>query len=197
MFHVAYHQRRLSFLFILTSSQSNTLLSLLRGKSGKALINLRKAENDDIVAFRSTINKNSKSLLERPTITALVSAIDAKASMTPNLWNRTWLAGTGLSIFSGKTTEKVVVKILTKHMSYVLYKFHICCFLIYAKKNKHTEHMCSGIKTLKHNVRTKLRLAYHGCENLTHTIKKRHVKRTQMFPTARFTIDVFVTFPDC
>ena len=57
--------------------------------------------------------------------------------------------------------------------------------------------MCSGIKTLKHNVRTKLRLAYHGCKNLTHTSKTRQVKRTQMVATARFTIRGFATFSDC
>ena len=50
--------------------------------------------------------------------------------------------------------------------------------------------MCGGIKTLKHNVRTTLQLAYHGCKNLTHTSKTRHVKRTQMVVTVRFTIRV-------
>jgi len=40
--------------------------------------------------------------------------------------------------------------------------------------------MYGGIKTLKHSVGTTLRLAYFGCENLTHTSKTRHVKRTQM-----------------
>jgi len=42
-----------------------------------------------------------------------------------------------------------------------------------------------------------LRLAYHGCKNLTHTSKTRQVKRTQMVATARFTIRAFVTFSDC
>jgi len=50
--------------------------------------------------------------------------------------------------------------------------------------------MCGGIKTLKHNVKTTLQLAYHGCKNLTHTSKTRHVKRTQMVVTVRFTIRV-------
>jgi len=40
--------------------------------------------------------------------------------------------------------------------------------------------MYGGIKTLKHSVGTALRLAYDGCENLTHTSKTRHVKRTQL-----------------
>ena len=43
--------------------------------------------------------------------------------------------------------------------------------------------MCGGIKTLKHNVMTTfgtLKLAYHGCKNITHTSKTRQVKRTQI-----------------
>jgi len=56
--------------------------------------------------------------------------------------------------------------------------------------------MPSGIKTLKHNVRTTLQLAYQGCKNLTHTSKIRQVKRNQMVVTVRFTIRVFLTFSD-
>ena len=54
--------------------------------------------------------------------------------------------------------------------------------------------MSGGIKTLKHNVMTTLQLAYHDCKNLTHTSKTRHVKRTQMVVTVRFTICMFLTF---
>jgi len=50
--------------------------------------------------------------------------------------------------------------------------------------------MRCGTKTLKHNVRTTLQLACHGCKNLTHTSKTAHVKRTQMVVTVRFTICV-------
>jgi len=57
--------------------------------------------------------------------------------------------------------------------------------------------MCGGIKTLKHNVSTTLRHAYHGCKNLTHTSKTRQVKRTEMVATGGFTILAFVTFSDC
>jgi len=60
----------------------------------------------------------------------------------------------------------------------------------------HLYSMCGGIKTLKHNVRITLQLAYHGCKNLTHTSKTRHLKRTQMVVTVRFTIRVFLTFSD-
>ena len=56
--------------------------------------------------------------------------------------------------------------------------------------------MCGGIKTLKHNVRIMLQLAYHGYKNLTHTSKTRHVKRTQMVATVRFTIRMFLTFSE-
>ena len=54
--------------------------------------------------------------------------------------------------------------------------------------------MRGGIKTLKHNVWTTLRLDYHGCKNLTHTSKTRQLKRTQVVATGRFTIRAFVTF---
>jgi len=57
--------------------------------------------------------------------------------------------------------------------------------------------MCGGIKILKHNVCTTLRLAYYGCKNLTHTSKTRQVKRTRMVATDRFTIRAFVNFSDC
>jgi len=57
--------------------------------------------------------------------------------------------------------------------------------------------MCGGIKTLKHSVRTTLRLAYHSCKNLTHTSKTHQAKCTQTVATARFTIRVFITFSDC
>ena len=56
--------------------------------------------------------------------------------------------------------------------------------------------MCGGTKTLKHNVRTTLPLAYHGCNNLSHTSKTRHVKRTLMVATVTSTIRVFVTFSE-
>jgi len=57
--------------------------------------------------------------------------------------------------------------------------------------------MCGGIKTLKHNVWTTLRLAYHGCKNLTRATKTHQVKRTMMVATARHTVRDFVTFSDC
>jgi len=73
---------------------------------------------------------------------------------------------------------------------------------------QHSSHMCGGIKALKlKGVRTTLRFAYHGCENLAHMAqlwaktaapcKIRQVKRTQMVATARFTIRVFVIPSHC
>jgi len=52
---------------------------VLRGKNGKALFSLSFAENDDVDALKVWPIKNSKSLLECPTITALVAAFDIKA----------------------------------------------------------------------------------------------------------------------
>jgi len=82
-------------------------------------------------------------------------------------------------------------------MAYGFYKNYICIFLSVLKKKTNTLHlysMCGGIKTLKHNVRSTLQLAYHGCKNLTHTSKTRHVKRTQMVIIAKFMIRVLLTF---
>jgi len=54
--------------------------------------------------------------------------------------------------------------------------------------------MCGGMKTSKHNVRTTLQLAYHGCKNLTHTSKTRQVNRTYLVVIVRFTIRVSYFF---
>ena len=83
-------------------------------------------------------------------------------------------------------------------MAYGFYKNHICFILSVFKKTNtlHLYSMCSGIKTLKHNVRTTLPVAYHGCKILIHRSKTRHVKRTQMIVTVRFTIRVYPTFSD-
>jgi len=72
-------------------------------------------------------------------------------------------------------------------MVYVFYKNHIC---VKKTNTLHLYGMNGGIKTSKHNVRTTLQLAYNGCKNLTHTSKTRHVQRTQIVVTVRFTIRV-------
>jgi len=102
--------------------------------------------------------QNYKSLLECHTITALVAAFDSKAVNDMELLKPCLAGGNRIINFAGKPSENVPVKQLTKHMDYVFDKFHICFFLSVLKKqrNKHTAHMCGGIKTLKHNVRTTL-----------------------------------------
>jgi len=54
-------------------------------------------------------------------------------------------------------------------------------FFICTKKTNTllSAHMCGGIKTLKHNVRATLQLAYHCCKNLTHTSKAGQVNATK------------------
>jgi len=119
-------------------------LPLLRGRIRKALINLCKAENDDINALNVRSIKNSRSLPECPTNTALVAAFDKKAVYDTELI-KSWLAGRGLLIFAGKPTENVIVKYLIKHMAYVdFYKFHICFFFSVLEK-PYTLHMCDKI----------------------------------------------------
>ena len=76
---------------------ANTLLSsplpLLRiGEDGKALTNLRKAENDDMSAFHLRSIKLSKFLLECSAIIAFVAVCHAKAFNDTELW-KSFLAG--------------------------------------------------------------------------------------------------------
>jgi len=97
---------------------------------------LRKAEKDDIDALNVRSIKNSTSLLEYPTNTALVATFDPKA------FNDTeYLVGGNRIINStGKPTEKVTVKYLTKTWP-TFYKFHIC-FHLPVLKNTNTLHIC-------------------------------------------------------
>jgi len=174
---------------------------MLGGKNGKGLINLRKPENDDFAALKVRSIKNDISLLERPTITRLVAAFNAKASNDTELL-KWYLTSRNRTInFHRKPTENATVKIFDKtHGLRFLYVFHLF-FLICAQKKPNTLHnwMCGGMKTSKHNVmKAILRVAYHGCKNLTtRTSKTRQVKCTQMVATTKFTIRVFVTFSDC
>jgi len=167
-------------------------LPLLRGKNRKAFNRFAKIRKWRYWRSKSTVNKNAKSLLECLTRSLrLLLLTTRKRSMTRKCWNRTGLAGTWLFIFAGKPTENVTVKYLSKRMAYVFYKFAHLFFLICAQKNKHTAHICGGIKTLKLNVRTTLRPAYYGCKNLSHTTSTiRLVKRTGMAANVGFTIRV-------
>jgi len=106
----------------------------------------------------SMVNKNSKWLLECPTITALVAAFDAKMFNGTEVL-QSYLAGGGriIKFFAGKPTGNVMVKFLTQHMAYGFISGTSDFSCLYSKKNKHLAHMCSGIRTLKHNVWTTLR----------------------------------------
>jgi len=53
----------------------------------------------------------------------------------------------------------------------LFHKLHICFFLSVLRN------ISGGIKMLKHNLRSTLRLACHGHKNLAHTSKTRQVKR--------------------
>jgi len=52
------------------------------------------------------------------------------------------MAGTGLLIFEGKSTENVLAKHLTKHMAYIFNKFHICFVLSVHKNQTHVTYVC-------------------------------------------------------
>ena len=51
------------------------------------------------------------------------------------------MAGTGLLIFAGKSTENVLAKYLTKHMAYVFNKFHISFGLSVLKNQTHSTYV--------------------------------------------------------
>ena len=117
--------------------------------------------------------------------------------MTRNCGNCAWLAGTRLLISRGEPTENATVEIFDKTHGLRFLQVSDLSFLICAQKHNHTARMYGGLKTLKHNVRTTLRFAYHGCKRLTYTRKTRRVKLTQMVVTLRCTICGFATFLDC
>jgi len=117
----------------------------LRGNNGKA---------------RSIITY--KSLLECPRITALVASFDTKAFNDTEL-----LKSAGGNNFSQANQPKTPrLKYVTKWLAHLFCKFHICCFLTVLKQAKRTAHMCGGMKTLKHNVRTMLRFAQSSTMSL-------------------------------
>jgi len=107
---------------------------LLRGKNGKALINLRKPENDDIDDLKVRSTRNPKSLLECHTITALVATFDVKALNHTELL-KPYLAGGNRIINFLRQTNR-------KGHGLLFYKFHICFFLsVLKKKQTHYSHV--------------------------------------------------------
>jgi len=105
----------------------------------KRLINVRKAENDDINTLKVSSIKNAKLLLECPTrsLRLLLLSTQKLSSMTRKCWNRAWLAGTRLLIFAGKQTENVAVKHLSKHTAYVFISFTSVFAYLCSKKQTH------------------------------------------------------------
>ena len=133
---------------------------LFRGKKWKASINLRKSENYTL-KVRSL--KSSQSLLKCPRSLHLLLPSTQKRLIARNCWNLTLLAGTGLLTATGKPTEITTVEIFdTIHGL----RFFIRITSVSKKKTNtlHLYGMSGGIKTLNHNVRTTLQLAYHGCK---------------------------------
>jgi len=129
------------------------------------------AENDDIDALKIRSTNNCGSLLKCPTITVLVATFVAKAFNHTESCNACLVGGKTIIISIGEPNKNVTVKRLTKHMAYV--NFHISFFYLCSTlaskiynflKNKYTTHIFGGRKG-------------HGCKNLTHTSKRRHVKR--------------------
>jgi len=80
--------------------------TVARKKNEKALINLHKAENDDITALKVWSIKNSKSLLECPTIVVLVAAFDAKAFNDTKILKSCLASGNKIINFHRQTNRK-------------------------------------------------------------------------------------------
>ena len=126
-----------------------------------------------------------------PTITAFCAAFDAKALNCTELLE-SYLAGGNRVINCRRQTNRNRHNWNIWQNTWSTFFIRITSFLSVLKKTNtlHLYSMCGGIKTLKHNMKTTLQLAYHGCKNLMRTSKTRHLKRTQMVVTVRFTIRV-------
>ena len=159
-------------------------------KKRKASINSRKSEN---YALKVRSFKKFSIIAEVPTITAFVAAFDAKALNCTELLESD-LAGGNRIIHCHRQTNRNRHNWNIWHNTWSTLFIRITSVFSYLYcKITNTLHLYSmrgGIKTLKHNVRTTLQLAYHGCQCLTQTSKTPHVKRTQMVVTVRFTIRV-------
>jgi len=92
-------------------------LPLLRGKNRKALINLRKAENDDIDALKVRSIKIYKSLLEFPTIPVLNCCLRRKSVQRHEIVEI--VVGWQEQDYTGKPTKNATVE--TFHETHGLY----------------------------------------------------------------------------
>jgi len=114
-----------------------------------------------------------------PTITAFVAAFNTKSLNCKELL-KLYLAGRNKIIDCHRQTNRNRHNWNIWQNTWLTLCMRITSvFLSVLNKNKktntlHLHSMCGGIKTLKHNVKTTLQVAYHGCKNLTHTSESRN-----------------------
>ena len=141
----------------------------------------------------STVIKKFSIIAEVPMITTFVAAFDAQALNCTELLE-SYSAGGIRIINCHRQTNRNRHNWNIWHNTWPTLFIRITSVFayLYCKKTNtlHLYSMRGGRKTLKHNVRTTLQLAYHGCKHLTYTSKTPHVKRTQMVVTVTFTIRV-------
>jgi len=122
----------------------------------------------------STVSKKFQIIIGVSTITVFVAAFDAKAFNCTELL-KSYLAGENRIIDCQRQSNR------NRHNwniwkstwpTFFIRITSVFSYLYFLKTNTlHLYSMCGGIKTLKHNVRTTLQVAYHGCKNLTHEQK--------------------------
>jgi len=130
----------------------------------------------------STVIKKFSIIAEVPTITAFVAAFDAKALNCTELLESHLACGNRIRDCHRQTNRNRHSWNIWHNTWSTLFIRITSVFSYLCQKNKktntlHLYSMRGGIKTLKHNVRTTLQLAYHGCKNLTHeqnTSRKTH-----------------------
>lgn len=105
---------------------AHTILGV--GENRKVLIKFRTQESENMDAFQVRSTKNFE-ILARVTRDHCFVACHAKAFMTGNCCNRTWLPGTRFLICTGALSDNVTVNYITKHISYIFHKFDIYFFL--------------------------------------------------------------------
>ena len=110
----------------------------------------------------STVIKKLSIITEVPTINTFVAAFDAKASNCTELLE-SYLAGGNRIINCHRQTYRNRHNLNIWPNTWSTFFIRITSVFSYL----YLYGMSGGIKTLKHNVRTTLQLAYHGCKNLT------------------------------
>jgi len=110
-------------------------LPLLRGKTGRAFINLCKDENDDIDALKAICMFNKKFLIVTrvPKITARVAAFDANTFNDRELLKRYLAIGNRIINFCMQTNRKRLFENMVAHVCHP----KKCLLLVFFwKKNK-------------------------------------------------------------